>query len=51
MLSTLEDSVDWPQLEQDALVDAVRDFMKKYKLKNKEKEAKRIIREVLKREL
>jgi CRISPR-associated protein Cmr6 len=51
VLSTLEGSVDWPQLEQDALVDAVRDFMKKYKLKNKEKEAKRIIREVLKREL
>ncbi|AVI62974.1 type III-B CRISPR module RAMP protein Cmr6 [Halomonas sp. GFAJ-1] len=51
LLTTLEGAVDWPQPEQDELITEVRRFMKQYRLKNKEKEAKRIIREVLKREL
>ena len=51
LLATLEGAVDWPQPEQDELVEAVRGFFKDNTLKKKQKEANRIIREVLKREL
>ena len=51
LLTALEGAANWPQPEQDELVSEVRDFMKNNKLKKKEKEAKAIIREVLKHDL
>ena len=48
LLETLTSSVDWPPAEQKALVEAVVQFLKTHRLKNKEKEARRIVREVLK---
>lgn len=50
LLATLEGAVSWPQLEQDDLVEAARGFFKNNTLKKKQKEANRIIREVLKRD-
>lgn len=49
LLITLTESVNWPSEEQEALVEAVFRFLRTHRLKKKEKEAKRIVREMLER--
>lgn len=51
LLQALKDSVAWPPAEQDELVSEARRFLKQHRLRTKEREAKKIIRETLKREL